>query len=201
MKLDDDFSNILQESRLEKQKPMLIALFVVIAIIAAISWATFAYLNQSTSNSSATNPNVISDSDDKARQEASKATANKEVSSAAEYESAAALSATDHTSATTNQSTNAPSSSSYDPNKCDSLKSQADNLKTASDQKKVAYDSAFAARKNYGYFYEQYGNSASAQQAYDVQETQLNTMQADWQDALNKQNAAYSKYQECRAGL
>lgn len=106
-----------------------------------------------------------------------------------------------HASSTANTQSGDSSPSTYDPSKCEPLNSEASKLKQVSDQKRVTYDNAFAVRKNYGYFYEQYGNSIDAQRAYDAQQAQLNLLQTDWNEALNKQNAAYSKYQECRASL
>lgn len=200
MKLDNDFSDIMHESKLEKQKRMLIALFVVIAIIAAVSWAVFAYLGQSSHDNAATSTGTSVSTDDKETDEMGETSTTEDVPSVTE-EKPATSSANNSTQSRANQSSGTLSPSNYDPSKCDPLKTQADNLKIASDQKKVTYDNAFAARKNYGYFYDQYGNSTDAQRAYDAQEAQLNSLQTDWQDALNKQNAAYSKYQECRASL
>lgn len=200
MKLDNDFSDIMHESKLEKQKPMLIALFVVIAIIAAVSWAVFAYLGQPSHDNAATSAGTSVSNDDKETDEMGETSTTVDVPSVTE-EKPATSSDNNSTQSRANQSSGTLSPSTHDPSKCDPLKTQADNLKIASDQKKVTYDNAFAARKNYGYFYDQYGNSTDAQRAYDAQEAQLNSLQTDWQDALNKQNAAYSKYQECRASL
>lgn len=200
MKLDNDFSDILHESKFEKQKPMLIALLVVIAIIVAISWTVFAYLGQSSQDNAASSKGTSVSNDDKATDEMSETSTTEDVPSVNE-EKPVTSPANNSTQPTANQSSGTSSPSTYDPSKCDPLKTQADSLKTASDHKKVTYDNAFAARKNYGYFYDQYGNSTDAQRAYDAQEAQLNSLQTDWQDALNKQNAAYSKYQECRASL
>ena len=200
MRLDNDFSDIMHEGKFEKHKPMLIALFVVIAIIAAVSWAVFAYLNKSDSDSNAATTGTTKSSDNRATGDTIKTSSHEETPTDP-GETPLTSSNTSNTQPTANQSSGTSSSSTYDPSKCDPLKSQADSLKTTSDQKKTIYDNTFAARKNYGYYYDQYGNSTDAQRAYDEQEAQLNSMQTDWQNALNKQNAAYSKYQECRAKL
>jgi hypothetical protein len=200
MRFDNDFSDILHESRFEKQKPMLIALLVVIAMIAAVSWAISVYLNQSTGDSNAATTGATRYNDEQSAGDTSETSTVEETPNTT-VEAPAASSTGSNTRSSSNQSSGNSSSNTYDSNKCDPLKSQADSLKTTSDQKKTTYDNAFAARKNYGYFYDQYGNSTDAQRAYDAQEDQLNSLQKDWQDALNKQNVAYRKYQECRASL
>lgn len=200
MRLDNDFSDILHEGKFERQKPILIALFIVIAIIASVSWAVFAYLNESDSDSNAATTGTAKSSDNKTTNDTSETSSVEQTPTDTE-ETPATSSTTSNTQQTANQSSDTSSSSTYDPSKCDPHKSQADSLKATSDQKKTTYDNVFAARKNYGYFYDQSGNSTDAQRAYDTQEAKLNSLQTDWQDALNKQNAAYSKYQECRASL
>lgn len=115
--------------------------------------------------------------------------------------SAPATVAPSQTSSTSNDTTAPSEGRNYDPSKCDPLSSEATRLRQAADQKKTTYDNTFAARKNYGYYYDQYGNSTDAQKAYDAQEARLDQLQTDWQSALDKANTAYSKYQECRANL
>lgn len=212
MRFDNDFSDILHESRFEKQKPMLIALLIVIAIIVAVSWVVFAYIGQSSHDNAVTSTGTSVSNDDKATDEVSGTSTTEDVSSVAEEKTATSSTAS-NTQATADQSRGTSSSSTYDPSKCDPLKSQADSLKTTSDQKKATYDNAFAASKSYSDIYSEvrseYGDSSAMYQAvkaeadrrYNIQEAKLNSLQTDWQDSLNKQNAAYSKYQECRAKL
>lgn len=50
MKIDNDFKDLLQDGNSRKSKPMLIALWIVIVIIIAVSWSVFAYLNQSSND-------------------------------------------------------------------------------------------------------------------------------------------------------
>ncbi len=212
MRLDNDFGDILHESKFEKLKPMLIALLIVIAIIVAVSWAVFAYLGQSSHDNAATSSGTNVFNDDKATDKMSETSTTKDTPSITE-EKPAASSTARNTQATADQSRGTSSLSTYDPSKCDPLKSQADSLKAASDQKKTTYDNAFAASKSYGDIYSEvrseYGDSSAMYQAvkaetdsrYNTQKAKLNFLQTDWQDALNKQNAAYDKYQECRSKL
>lgn len=212
MRLDNDFGDILHESKFEKQRPMLIALLIVIAIIVAVSWAVFAYLGQSSHDNAAISSGTSVFNDDKATDEMSETSTAEETPSATGEISTKSPTTSD-AQPTANQSNGSSSSSTYDPSKCDPLKSQADSLKTASDQKKTTYDNAFAARKSYGDIYSEvrseYGDSSAMYQAvkaeadrrYNTQEAKLNFLQTDWQDVLNKQNAAYGKYQECRSKL
>lgn len=212
MRLDNDFSDILHESRFEKKKPMFIALFVVVAIIAAVSWAVFAYLGQSSHDNAASSKGTSVSNDHKATDEMSETSTTEDVPSVNE-EKPTTSPTNNSTQSRANQSSDTSSSSTYDPSKCNPLKTQADSLKIASDQKKTTYDNAFAASKNYGDIYSEvrseHGDSSAMYQAvkaeadrrYNIQEAKLNSLLTDWQDALNKQNAAYSKYQECRASL
>jgi hypothetical protein len=212
MRLDNDFSDILHESRFEKQRPMLIALLIVIATIVAVSWAVFAYLGQSSHDNAATSTDTSVFNDDMATDEMSETSTTEETPGATGEISTKSPTASD-AQPTANQPNGSSSSSTYDPSKCDPLKSQVDSLKTASDQKKTTYDNAFAVRKSYGDIYSEvrieYGDSSAMYQAvkaesdrrYNSQEAKLNFLQTDWQDVLNKQNAAYGKYQECRANL
>jgi hypothetical protein len=43
--------------------------------------------------------------------------------------------------------------------------------------------------------------AAETDRIVKAEQERLNSLQADWEDALNKGNAAYGKYQECRANL
>jgi len=197
MKIDNDFKDLLHEGNSNKTKPTLIALAIVIVIIIAVSWSVFAYLNKSGDESSADSLNTSE------IQESGETTADPQ-STSDTPQAVDTPSSTSHNSSKPSSSTNnsTPSNTStYDPSKCEPLNSEATRLRQVAAQKKTTYDNAFAARKNYGSFYDQYGNSTDAQREYDAQEAQLNLLQTEWQDALNKGNAVYTKYQECRASL
>jgi cytoskeletal protein RodZ len=197
MKIDNDFKDLVHDGSSNKSKPALIALAIVIVIIIAISWSVFAYLNQS--NKSSDTPAVETSEiegnidttvspqvDDAVTQEANTPSSNPSNSS---LPSSSGKSGTSSDTSTSNLS------------KCEPLNDEATRLRQSADQKKITYDNAFASRKNYGYFYDQYGSSSDAQREYNAQEAQLTLLQTDWKDTLNKGNAAYSKYQECRASL
>lgn len=197
---DDDFASGFEDSRFEKFKPLVKILLTAIVIV-GITCAYFLLFHRSgdTKNLNDTyTPNASQTStDDIAAQDVPEATETTPEQSSQNSSSTSPSSDTQHSSSNNSTSTTKP----YDPSKCEPLNSEATRLRQIADQKKTTYDNAFAARKNYGYFYDKYGNSTDAQQAYNNQEAQLNLLQTDWQDALNKGNTAYSKYQECRASL
>lgn len=197
---DDDFASGFEDGRLEKFKPLVKILLTAIVIV-GIACTYFLFFHRSDDTKSLNDTYTPSTSqtstDDKAAQDVPEATETTPEQSSQNSSSASPSSNTQHTSG--NNST--PTTKPYDPSKCEPLNNEATRLRQVADQKKATYDNAFAARKNYGYFYDKYGNSTDAQQAYDNQEAQLNLLQTDWQDALNKGNAAYAKYQECRASL
>ncbi|MBM3209799.1 hypothetical protein FJZ39_00420 [Candidatus Saccharibacteria bacterium] len=197
---DDDFASGFEDSRFEKFKPIVKILVTAIVIVGiACTYFLFFHRSGDTKNLNDTytsNPSQTS-ADDKAAQDGPEAIETTPEQSPQNSSSASPSSNTHHSSG--NSST--PTTKPYDPSKCEPLNNEATRLRQVADQKKTTYDNAFAARKNYGYFYDKYGNSTDAQQTYDNQEAQLNLLQTDWQDALNKGNVAYAKYQECRASL
>lgn len=196
----DDFSSGFEDSRFDKFKPAIKVLVVTILLVGAV-WGVSAYFS-STDTENDTNKNYTPDtvqqvegtSNDTQDIEAAKTNPGSDT-----QQSEAPTSSSSNQQPSNNSST--PATKSYDPSKCEPLNSEATRLRQAADQKKTTYDNAFAARKNYGYFYDKYSNSTDAQQAYNNQEAQLNSLQADWEDALSKGNGAYGKYQECRANL
>lgn len=198
---DSDFASGFEDSKFDKFKPIIKSL-VAIIVIAGITWGAISYFG-STDTKNDTNKNYTPDSVQKIEDTSS------DTQGAEAAEPSLESDTTQHPEEPTSSSSTPQSSSSnstpatkaYDPSKCEPLNSEATRLRQAADQKKTAYDNAFAARKNYGYFYDKYGNSTDAQQAYNNQEAQLDLLQTDWQDALNKGNVAYAKYQECRANL
>lgn len=192
-----DFKDLIHDGNSSKSKPMLIALGIIIAIIIAVSWSAFAYLNHSGDGNS-TYKSDTSQAEENSETTADPQTVN-DTPQAVDTPSSTTRNPSQPSSSANNSTPS--NTSTYDPSKCEPLNSEATSLRQSADQKKITYDNAFAARKNYGYFYDQYGNSTDASRAYDVQEAQLNLLQTDWQDALNKGNAAYTKYQECRASL
>ena len=189
--VDNDFKDLLHEGNSNKSKPVLIALGVVITIIITASWSVLAHPNQSNrgSDTHTTDP--------------SQAEKNVEttVDQRIDEPTTQGVGTTSPTTSDSPQPSQATNNNTYDPGKCEPLNSEATRLRQSADQKKITYDNAFATRKNYGYFYDKYGNTTDAQQSYNAQEAQLNQLQTDWQEALNKGNAAYTKYQECRASL
>lgn len=198
--LDDDFASGFEDSRFEKFKPI-VKILVTAIVIVGITCAYFFLFHRDsdTKNLDDTytpNPSQTS-ADDKAAQGVPEADEATPEQSSQNSSSTLPSSNTQHSSG--NNST--PTTKPYDPSKCEPLNNEATRLRQIADQKKTTYDNAFVARKNYGYFYDKYGNSTDAQQAYNNQEAQLNLLQTDWQDALDKGNTAYSKYQECRASL
>ena len=197
MKIDNDFKDLLQDGNTRKSKPMLIALGIVVTIIIAVSWSVFAYLNQSGNDSDTYTP-ATSEIEQNGETIANPQSTS-DTPQAVDTPSSKSSNSSQPSSSTNN--TTPSNTSTYDPSKCEPLNSEATRLRKVAAQKKTTYDNAFAARKNYGSFYDQYGNSIDAQREYDAQEAQLKLLQTDWQDALNKGNAAYTKYQECRASL
>lgn len=199
---DNDFASGFEDSKFEKFKPAIKAMVVVILLVGAV-WGAVAYLS-GTDEENDTNkthtPNSSQTTTDNDGTPQDNAT---EIDSTITDGSTQVVSPGNNAqhSSSSNSNSPAPVAKPYDPSKCEPLNSNAISLRQAADQKKITYDAAFAARKNYGYFYSQYGNSTDAQQAYDNQEAQLDLLQSDWEDALSKGNAAYSKYQECRASL
>ncbi len=89
--------------------------------------------------------------------------------------------------------------SSYNPSACNGKLSTYNDLKNTSDGNKSAYDSAFSARHDYGYFYDQSRDKSIADQQYKLQEDRLNALQKTWQDSLSAVNAAYGDYQKCQS--
>ncbi len=199
MKIDNDFIDLLHDGKSNNFKPMLIALGIVITIIIAVSWSVFSSLSQSSNDSSTYTPNASLTEDNS--ETAADPKTNDDTSQAVDTSSSNTSNSSQPSSSTNNTTSPSNSTSAYDPIKCEPLNSEAIRLRQVAAQKKTIYDNAFAARKNYGSFYDQYGNSTDAQREYDAQEARLNLLQTEWQDALNKGNAAYSKYQECRASL
>lgn len=201
--IDNDFSSILYESRFERFKPFLRILIAAI-IIVGITCAYFLFFHPSDNSKNLNDTYTPSASQTGTENEATQDTPGA-------TEATPEQTSQDSNSVSPSGNTQPQGSSSggnsmsttrpYDPSKCEPLNSEATRLRQLADQKKTTYDNAFAARKNYGYFYDKYSNSTDAQQAYDSQEAQLNLLQTDWQDALNKGNVAYAKYQECRANL
>ena len=199
---DNDFASGFEGSRFDKFKPAIKALVVVILLV-GLAWGAVAYFSRTDKESGADksySPNSSQTTTD--NDEAPQDTAT-EIDSTITDSSTQGVSPGNNVQhpGSSNSGSPAPAAKPYDPSKCEPLNSNATSLRQTADQKKSAYDNAFAARKNYGYFYSQYGNSTDAQQAYDNQENQLDLLQSDWEDALSKGNAAYSKYQECRASL
>lgn len=197
---DNDFAAGFEDSKFDKFKPALKALVVVVLLVGVV-WGAVAYVGGTDEKSSVDKnytPNTTRQVDDDTTTENVKANDIKQDNSP-QSSSPSSSSNIEHQQPSSSGSPAA--AKSYDPSKCEPLNSEATRLQQSADQEKITYDNAFAARKNYGYFYDKYGNSNDAQQAYDNQEAQLDLLQTDWQTALNKRNAAYSKYQECRASL
>lgn len=198
--LDDDFASGFEDSRFEKFKPI-VKILVTAIVIVGITCAYFLLFHRSSDtknlNDTHTPKASQTSADNKAAQDVPEATETTPEQSSQNTSSASPSSNAQHS----NGNNSTPTTKPYDPSKCEPLNKEATRLRQVADQKKATYDNAFAARKNYGYFYDKYGNSTDAQQAYDNQEAQLNLLQTDWEDALNKGNAAYAKYQECRASL
>lgn len=197
---DNDFAAGFEDSKFDKFKPALKALVVVIVLVGAV-WGAVAYFGETDEKSSVDKdytPSTVQQVDDE--------TVTKDVKANDIKQDDSPQSSSPNSSSNVNHQQPSSSSSStvtkpYDPSKCEPLNSEATRLQQSADQKKITYDNAFAARKNYGYFYDKYGNSTDAQQAYNNQEAQLDLLQTDWQTTLNKRNTAYSNYQECRASL
>lgn len=197
---DNDFAAGFEDSKFDKFKPALKALVVVILLVGVV-WGGVAYFGSTDTKNNADKdytPNTVQQVDDDITAKDAKADDIKQDSSP-QSSSPSSSSNVNHQQSSSSSSSTA--TKPYDPSKCEPLNSEATRLQQSADQKKITYDNAFAARKNYGYFYGKYGNSTDAQQTYDNQEAQLDLLQTDWQTALNKRNAAYSKYQECRASL
>ncbi len=197
---DNDFASGFEDSKFDKFKPAL-KVFVVAILLIGTVWGVSAYFGSKDTKND-TNKNYTTDIVQQAEDTSSEAQDTEAAktnpgSDTQRSEDPASSSSTQQPSS----SNSTPTTKSYDPSKCESLNSEATRLRQAADQKKTTYDTAFAARKNYGYFYDKYGNATDAQQAYNNQEAQLDLLQTDWQDALSKGNTAYSKYQECRAKL
>src|SRR5690606_28666720 len=178
--LDDDFASGFEDSRFEKLKPLVNILIAAIVIV-GITCAYFLFFHRSSDTKNLNDtytPNASQTSaDDKAAQDVPEATETAPEQSSQNSSSTSPSSNTQHSSG--NNST--PTTKPYDPSKCEPLNNEATRLHQVADQKKTTYDNAFAARKNYGYFYDKYGNSTDAQQAYDNQEAQLNLLQTDWE--------------------
>lgn len=199
---DNDFASGFEDSKFYKFKPLvkiLVATIIIVGVTCA--YLLFFHRNDDTKDLNGTYTPSSSQIDaDKATQDTPEAT---ETTPEQTLQDSNSVSPSGNTQPQGSSSggNSTPTTKPYDPSKCEPLNSEATRLRQLSDQKKATYDNAFAARKSYGYFYDKYGNSTDAQQAYDNQEAQLNLLQTDWRDALNKGNAAYSKYQECRANL
>lgn len=204
MQIDNDFRDLLHQKKTSKLKVVLIVTGIIL-LVSLIGWGLFAYYNQATSNDS-THQNdtpksvpqnesspTMNDSED-AVQEATTPPPNSTSPGATQNNSS------QHSN---NSTSNSPPSSTkpYDPSKCEPLNVAATNSRQAADQKKITYDNAFTARKNYGYYYDKYGNSVDAQREYNAQEALLSVLQKEWSDALTASNSKYTEYQECRATL
>ena len=199
---DNDFASGFEDSKFEKFKPVIKALVVVILLIGVV-WGAVAYFSGADEESDTNKTYTPNSSQTTTDNDGTSQDTTAEIDSTITDNSTQGVSPGNNAQhpGSSNSGSPAPVTKPYDPSKCEPLNSNAISLRQTADQKKITYDNAFAARKNYGYFYSQYGNSADAQRAYDNQEAQLNLLQSDWEDALNKGNAAYSKYQECRASL
>lgn len=209
---DDDFAAGFEDSKLDKLKPA-IKIFVGIIVLMTAVWSVSAYFGE-TDTKNSTNKDYTPNTTVEQAVDNNK-TQDTEATSTSLDSSSSDSGATSTNKTIKQQSSNSSSSATkpYDSSKCDGLNNEATRLRQVADQKKTTYDNAFAARKNYGDFYSEvrseYGNSSSAYEAvkaeadrrYNAQETQLNTLQTDWQNALSAGNTAYSKYQECRANL
>ncbi len=199
--IDNDFASGFEDSKFEKFRPVLKVLAIIL-VLASIAWGVSAYFIGTEEKTDINKTYTPPTSSQEAIGEPEPKQSEQADSSDSDYPTDAAP------SGGSAQRQNIPSGNGttsstkkYDPSKCEPLNNEATRLRQAAEQKKTTFDNAFAARKNYGYFYEQYGNSTDAQQAYDNQEAQLDLLQEDWEDALKKGNAVYSKYQECRANL
>ena len=209
---DDDFSAGFEDSKLDKFKPA-IKVLVVLILLVGIAWSVAAYFGRTdtkTGTDKDYTPNTTQQAEDNGTTEEAEDSAIKDSQpTSSSSSSSASTNNTDQHSSNRNSST----TKAYDSSKCEPLNSEATRLRQVANQKKTTYDNAFAARKSYGDFYSEvrneYGSSSSMYEAvkaeadrrYNAQEAQLDTLQTDWQNALSTGNAAYSNYQECRATL
>lgn len=186
---DNDFSAGFEDSKFDKFKPALKALVVVILLV-GIVWGGVAYFGVTDMEDNADKdytPNTVQQVDDDTTTKDAKANDIKQDDST---QSSSPSSSSNANQQPLSSSSSATTAKPYDPSKCEPLNSEAIRLQQFADQMKITYDNAFAARKNYGYFYDKYGNSTDAQQVYDNQEAQLDLLQADWQTTLSKRNTA-----------
>lgn len=211
--VDNDFASGFEDSWFDRLKPVLKVLMVVILLMST-AWGVSAYFSP-TDTKIDTNKSYTSDTMQQTEDIRTEAQSIEEPSA----DSSSGAQHPDNpvpSDSSTQQLTNdspAPAAKSYNLNECEPLNSEAARLRGVADQKKIVFDGMFAVRKNYGDIYSEvrneYGNSSTmyevvkveAEKRYNTQEAQLNQLQAEWQDALNKGNAAYSEYQVCRAKL
>lgn len=200
---DNDFVSGFEDGKFDKFKPAIKALVVVILLVGA-AWGAVAYFSGTDKEGDTNKTYTPSSSQTTTDNDRTPQNTTAEIDSTIIGNSTqGAVSPGNNPQHPGSSNSGSPASAAkpYSPSKCEPLNSSAISLRQAADQKKITYDNAFAARKNYGYFYSEYGNNADAQRAYDNQEAQLDLLQSNWEDALNKGNTAYSKYQECRASL
>lgn len=202
MQIDSDFRDLLQHRKSSKLK-IILSIAGIVLLTAIAGWVALAHSNQTTNDaattqeksSKQTNQNQPSSSDNMSSEK------TEEPSQSSTPTSSNSSSSTAPQSPSSPAGGTQPEAKPYDPSKCQPLNDTAVASKQTADQKKITYDTAFAARKGYGDYYSQYGNSIDAQREYNAQEALLSVLQKEWSDALTASNNAYAKYQECRATL
>ena len=194
----DNFSSIMEESWFDKFKPAL-KVIAMITILVGFSYGAYAWSTQDKGVQSGKDSHTpISTSDNSSGSDKVQEVTPNQNSTPTVRESPTTA-AQDPSVTTGNNSATPSQTSSYDPHKCDPLNDEASSLRAIAEQKKATYDSAFAARQDYGYFYDKYGNQPDAYLAYKTQQAQLDKLQTEWSDALAAGNAAYAKYQSCQS--
>lgn len=211
--VDNDFASGFEDSWFDKLKPVLKVLTVIILLMIT-AWGVSAYFSP-TDTKIDTNKSYTSDTMQQTEDIRTEAQGieGPNADSNNDMQRPDSFVPSDSSIQQSSNDSSATATKSYDPSKCEPFDIEATRLRAIADQKKATFDSAFAVRKNYGEIYSEvrneYGSSstmhevvkAEAEKRYNAQEAQLNQLQAEWQDALNKGNVAYSKYQECRTKL
>lgn len=203
MQIDNDFRDLLHQKKTSKLKIFSVVTGIIL-LASLIGWGLFASSNETTDEG------AIHKSEPSEQMTQDKVTPDNFGEN--DTQDTATQSPTSTSSGSTTYNSTKPSGSPtnnnpssdtkpYDPSKCEHLNAAAVSSKQVADQKKTTYDQAFAARKNYGYYYDKNGNSVDAQREYNAQEALLSVLQKEWSDALTASNSKYTEYQECRSTL
>ena len=211
---ENNFLGLQRQSKADRAKEILFkTVKITIVIVVLVAGTIFGLSKLQKDKPQATTPhhdaNITQEPSD-SNQKIEDGSKSADTSNPAEYSSSSSTTTrgqqqTHNTTTTSNTATvnnTATQPDNYNPSKCQSYLDTSNSLKSIADTKYSELQNMTNSRLDYGTIYENSGrNAAIADQAYKLQEAQLNAKQQEWQDSLSARNKAYEKYQSCMASL